>query len=103
MLKPFTIERLLLPHVGIIPGARGHKKVEVAKGTHVYCITYGSRLYWSAYLSESQAIECLTELEEVVNGTGLRRGRRRKVRQIPLDTLVAWNFTWKFPVRICRP
>lgn len=91
----FQIKRYTLPHDGIIPGARGHKKVIVPAGTKVHCIVYGTMIYWAAYLNEEQALTCLRGLEETISG--------KARRTIKLDTLVAWNFKDRVPTRIVRP
>lgn len=91
----FQIKHYALPHDGIIPGARGHKKVIVSRGTKVYCIVYGTLVFWVAYLDEPNALRVAQELEN----TTLPSARR----QIDLKTLIAWNFKDAIPKRISRP
>ncbi len=88
------IKHYRLPHTGIIPGARGHKKIEVAAGTKVYCIVYGTKIFWCAYLTEKSAVKCMSGLIETTNPTARRH--------IDLETLIAWNFKDAIPKRIHR-
>lgn len=91
----FQVKHYMLPHEGVIPGARGHRKVTIPIGTKVYCIVHGTLIYWCAYLSEADAMQCKVGLEACVLG---------KAKQtIPLATLVAWNFKDAIPRRVCRP
>jgi hypothetical protein len=90
----FQIKLYRLPHEGVIPGARGHKKRVIPAGTKVYCIAYGTLIYWCAYLKEDQALRVLQGLTATVT-----KGARR---YIPIETLVEWNFSWNMPRRICR-
>ena len=84
----------ILPHQGIIPGARGHSKITIPKGTQVWLIVHGSLTFWACYLSETSARKCLEGLENTVSG--------RARRTIDLPTLLAWNFTYSFPTRVAR-
>lgn len=90
----FTLIRKSLPHDGIMPGARGLKKVVVPKGTSVFCIMYKDKNYWCAYLKSESAIKCMEGLLATTEGTARR--------QIDIDTLVAWNFKYEVPKRIFR-
>jgi hypothetical protein len=91
----FQLKHLMLPHQGVMPGARGHKKVVVPAGTKVYCIVHGTLMYWAVYLDEAQARHALEGLEATASG--------RARRNIQLDTLLQWNFTSQFPKRVVRP
>ena len=91
----FQIKSYRLPHEGIIPGARGHKKVVIPEGTKVFCIVYGTKIFWAAYLDEPTAVKVAKSLEDTVEG--------RNKRTISLETLVAWNFKDAIPKRISRP
>ncbi len=91
----FQVKSHILPHEGIIPGARGHKKITVPRGTTVYCIAHGTRLFWAAYLDEPTATKVARNLTDTVEG--------RSRRPIPLDTLLTWNFKTAIPSRISRP
>lgn len=91
----FTIKHISLPHDGIIPGARGHKKITILKGTKVYCICYGYRYFWAVYLDEQTAKEVATSLEATT--------KPEARRHIALDTMVAWNFKTEIPKRVSRP
>ncbi len=93
-MNTFRIRTFLLPHEGIIPGAAGHKKIVVPKGTRVYCIVYGTLIYWCAYLNEEQASKCMRGLEASTDVHARR--------YIPLETLLTWNFGRGIPRRICR-
>ena len=90
----FHLKHYMLPHNGVMPGARGLKKVIVPAGTKVWCIVYGTKVYWCAYLHLSDAEKCLQGLKETVWGQGKRT--------IDLDTLLAWNFKDAMPKRIYR-
>lgn len=91
----FTVKALTLPHNGIIPGARGHKKIVVPEGTRVYCIVHDHRFFWAAYLDEPTALQVAASLDDTADG--------RSKRPISLATLLDWNFRYSFPTRICRP
>jgi hypothetical protein len=91
----FQLKRYMLPHEGIIPGARGHKKIIVSRGTWVYCIVYGTLVYWCAYLHQEEAMRAKRGLEDTVSG--------KARRTIDLDSLLAWNFRDAIPRRVCRP
>jgi len=93
-MKPFTIKRYTLSHHGVIPGARGHKKEIVPVGTEVFCITYGRQVFWCAYQNLEMAEACMDGLEASLDG--------RAKRQIPLDTMIAWNFKPTIPSRVAR-
>jgi hypothetical protein len=90
----FEVKAYPLPHDGIIPGARGHKKIVIPRGTQIYCITYQDRKFWCGYLKEDSAKEVANNLENSLNPDARRH--------IPLETLVAWNFKSKIPLRIHR-
>lgn len=90
----FQIKRYTLPHDGVIPGARGHKKIIVLAGTKVYCIVYGTLIFWCAYLNEQSAIDVMKGLTDTVQG--------RARRTIALPVLLAWNFKDRIPKRIHR-
>lgn len=90
----FQLKHYILPHDGIIPGARGHKKILVPTGTKVYCIVYGTKIYWCAYLHEAQAIKCMAGLEATIQSSARRH--------IELGTLIAWNFKYTIPRRVAR-
>lgn len=85
----FQIKHYLLPHDGVMPGARGHKKVTIPRGTRVYCIVYGTKIYWCTFLHMQDAMVCLQGLEKTLEFT-------------PIDTLVAWNFKFSIPKRVFR-
>lgn len=85
----FQIKHYMLPHDGVMPGARGLKKIVVPKGTKVYCIVYGTLIYWCTYLHMQDAMVCLHGLEKTL-------------KTMPLDTLVAWNFKHAIPKRVFR-
>lgn len=84
----FQIKHYRLPHEGVIPGARGHKKIVIPRGEKVFCIVYGTKIYWAAYLNEAQAIQSLENL---------------KKNKLDIKTLVEWNFKDAIPVRVARP
>jgi hypothetical protein len=88
------LKQCVLPHPGVIPGARGHKKQIIPAGTQVWCIVYHNKYYWAVYQTEEQAQMCLSNLLAIVEG--------RARRFTPLDTLVAWNFSTTFPKRVVR-
>lgn len=88
-LKQYT-----LPHNGVIPGARGHKKIIVPAGTKVYCIVYGTLIFWCAYLRKASAMQCLKGITDTIEG--------RTKRTIDINTLVQWNFHDRIPTRIHR-
>lgn len=90
ILKQYT-----LPHPGIIWGARGHKKQIIPAGTEVWCIVYGPKIYGYAYLHKVDAEHCKEGLVNSTNGVGRR--------QMPLETLIAWNFKSTIPNRVSRP
>jgi hypothetical protein len=90
----FQIKHYLLPHDGVMPGARGLKKVVVPKGTRVYCIVYGTLVYWCTFLHEAEAIRAKQGLEDTVNGLNKRT--------IDLNSLLAWNFKSSIPKRVFR-
>jgi len=90
----FQVEHKPLPHQGVIPGARGHKKVLVPQGTKVWVITYGRLMFWAAYQTEAQAKTCRDNLQASVDG--------KARRNIPLQTMLAWNFKGQFPTRVVR-
>jgi hypothetical protein len=89
------VKHVVLPHDGIIPGARGHKKITIPRGTKVYCIVYGTLIFWAAYLDEPSALKVAENLEATI--------RPEARRHIPLQTLLAWNFKSTIPKRISRP
>lgn len=96
-IELFQLRRVKLPHDGVIPGAAGHKKIVVPKGTEVFCITPcvdHVRMFWCAYLKEESAQTVLEGLTKTVNGPSRRR--------IDYPTLLAWNFKYQIPVRIHR-
>jgi hypothetical protein len=93
----FMLRHVPLPHDGVIPGARGHKKIVVPKGTEVFCITPcvdRVRMFWCAYLKEDSAQKTLEGLTKTVVGPARR--------QISYENLVAWNFKYEIPKRIHR-
>jgi hypothetical protein len=90
----FQIKHYNLPHEGIIPGARGHKKQVISAGTKVYCIVHGTLIFWCAYLKEDSALKVMKGLTDTVEG--------RNRRTIKLDVLLAWNFKDAIPRRIHR-
>jgi hypothetical protein len=90
----FQIKQYMLPHDGSMPGARGHKKVVVPRGTKVYCIVYGTLIYWCTYLHMQDAIVAMHGLEGTVNG--------KYKRTIDLQSLLAWNFKSSIPKRVFR-
>ncbi len=90
----FQLKHYVLPHDGVMPGARGYKKVIVPRGTKVYCIVYGTVMYSCVYLHEADAMKCMQGLQDTVSG------RARKT--IPLDVLVDWNFQYAIPKRVFR-
>lgn len=83
-----------LPHDGIIPGARGHKKIVIPKGTAVYVIMCGSVMFWCAYLNEASAQKCLDGLRKSLDSSYRRH--------IPLSTMLAFNFQHGVPARVHR-
>lgn len=91
----FEVKEYRLPHEGVIPGARGHKKITIPRGTKVYCIVYENTFFWAAYLSDEEAQKVCASLEETI-----KLGSKR---HIELKTLLAWNFKRGIPVRISRP
>jgi hypothetical protein len=95
MTAHFDIRPLPLPHKGIIPGAAGHKKVEIPKGTMVYCIMHGPKYFWAVYLHKAEAEEVAETLEATITG--------RAKRSFDLPTMLAWNFKIAFPERVSRP
>lgn len=93
----FQVKAQILPHPGIIPGARGHKKITIPAGTKVYCIMHGARIFWAAYMSEAEAQEVANSLQATVTPGATKR-------YIELYTLLAWNFKIEvIPTRISRP
>ena len=91
----FVIKECCLPHPGVIPGARWHKKIVIPEGETVYCIVYGMRFFWAVYLDKEQAEKAMQGLEDTVSGKARRK--------IDLPNLVAWNFKSEFPKRVVRP
>lgn len=91
----FDVKSRRLPHAGVIPGARGHKKIVIPKGTTVWCVEYGGMFFWAAYLDEQSAITVAESLQATIQPSARRH--------IPLGTLLAWNFKLTIPVRISRP
>ena len=94
MTQDFQLKHYMLPHDGVIPGARGHKKQIIPRGTKVYCIVYGTKIYWCAYTDERHAMQVLDNLQASVDG--------KARRNIELQTMVEWNFSTKIPKRIAR-
>lgn len=94
MLSMFQIKQYMLPHEGVIPGGPGHKKQVIPAGTKVYCIVYGTKMFWAVYLREEQAQKCLKGLLESLDP--------KARRHIPLNSLIAWNFKSAFPKRVSR-
>ena len=88
----FQIKHYLLPHDGLMPGARGYKKVTIPKGTRVYCIVYGTLVYWCTFLHMQDAMVCLKGLEHTVY--------TRKT--IDINSLLSWNFRHSIPKRVFR-
>lgn len=84
-----------LPRDGVIPGARGHKKIIVPKGTAVWVIEHRFLLFRCVYLNKEQADTCLKGLQDTVEG--------RTRRPMTLQTLLDWNFKQEFPTRVARP
>lgn len=93
-MSHFQIKQYRLPHEGVIPGAAGHKKIVIPRGTIVFCIMYERKFYDYAYLDEHVAEECRKRLEATVDGTARRH--------FDLETMVAWNFKTRFPMRVAR-
>lgn len=91
----FTLEELKLPHNGIIPGAAGHKKVIVSKGTKVYAVKYERRYFTCVYLYKSEAEGVIRSFEETI--------KPDTRRHIPLTRLIEWNFRYSIPTRVNRP
>lgn len=89
-MKPFLVIQRRLPHPGIIPGARGHKKITIPAGEQVWCIQHLAtrKLYWACYLNEQDAHRCADGLVK---------------NDIPMESLIAWNFKFEFPKRVSRP
>jgi hypothetical protein len=75
-----------LPHVGIIPGARGHKKVVIPKGTSVFCVRYYTKYFWAAYLDRKSAQHTCETFKKCKS----------------MEVLLEWNFMQEFPTRIIR-
>lgn len=94
-MNDFQLKHYILPHDGIIPGARGHKKIVVPQGYKVYCIVHGTKIFHAAYLNEGQALEVMKNLQLSVDG--------KARRNIDLRTMVAWNFKSSIPIKIVRP
>lgn len=90
----FTVRERPLPHDGIIPGARGHKKEIVPKGTSVWVIMYERVYFWACYQTEASAQRCAKALDESVTG--------KAHRTIDLSSMLAWNFKREFPTRVHR-
>ncbi len=88
------LKHYMLPHQGVIPGARGHKKQTVPAGTKVWCIVYGTLVFWCAYLDEQQAAKVLLALQASIDG--------KAKRNINLETMLAWNFRRSIRKRIGR-
>lgn len=95
MTAHFKVVPVLLPHQGIIPGARGHKKITIPRGTKVFAIQHIVRYFHTVYLSETEANTVRESLEDTVEG--------RTKRQIPLRTMLEWNFKLAIPTHVCRP
>lgn len=92
----FRVKPITLPHDGIIPGARGHKKITIPAGTKVFCIVYhNTQVYWAAYLEEAAALQVAKNLEACT--------KPEARRTIDLPALLAWNFKSTIPTRIVRP
>jgi hypothetical protein len=87
----FDIKPFVLPHNGIIPGARGHKKQVIPAGTPVWCITYDEYMYWACYLNEEQALTVRSNLEDWIE---------REDKSV--STVLVWNFKKSFPTRVAR-
>ena len=88
------LKRYLLPHDGIIPGARGHKKQIIPKGTKVWCIVYGTLVYWCCYTDEAHATVVMNNLQASIDG--------KARRNIDLRNMLAWNFKDSIPKRVAR-
>jgi hypothetical protein len=90
----FQLKHYMLPHNGVMPGARGLKKVVIPAGTKVWCIVYGTKIYWCAYLHLADASRALQGLKDTASGEARHT--------IALDALIAWNFKDAIPKRIYR-
>lgn len=93
----FQIEEIKLPHDGVIPGAAGHKKVIVPKGTRVYVIREpkSGKYFWCGYLYQHEALKCAQGFVETLDPN--------HKRHLTLDQIVIWNFKYVLPKRIHRP
>lgn len=93
----FQVEEIKLPHDGVIPGAAGHKKITVPKGTRVYLIREprSGKYFWCGYLYIKEALETAKSFVETI--------KPEHKRHIPLNTLIEWNFKGMIPKRIHRP
>jgi hypothetical protein len=85
----FQLKHYALPHDGIIPGARGHKKQIIPAGTKVWCIVYGTLMYRAVYQDEQHALKVMQELQNTAEGKARR-------------TMLEWNFSSRFPKRVVR-
>lgn len=85
------LKHYLLPHDGVIPGARGWKKQVIPAGTKVWCIVYGTRIYHYCYLNETQAETVRGNLEGWMAKTNISR-----------ETVLAFNFSPSIPRRVVR-
>lgn len=96
MTGRLQVKIVKLPHPGIIPGARGHKRITISKGTTIYCIRDRDtgHWFWCGYLSMASAIQ---SARNFVSAT-----RPQARHQIPWDTLVAFNFKPFIPYRVAR-
>ncbi len=94
-MTTFHVKHYSLPHDGVIPGAAGHKKVVVSRGTKVYCVVYGTKIFYCAYLYEKEALTVAKSFEETIDPN--------HKRHIPLKTLIAWNFKDAIPKKVHRP
>ena len=92
--KMFQLKHYALPHDGIIPGARHHKKQVIPAGTKVWCIAYGTLMYWAVYQDEAHALKVMKVLQATVDGNARRT--------MPMKTMLEWNFSSKFPRRVVR-
>lgn len=92
--EPFTIRELKIPHDGIIPGAAGHKKVIVSRGTRIYVVCHGQKYFGCGYLYFAEALEVTKNFVATLDPS--------HKRHMPLETLIQWNFKCVIPTRIHR-
>lgn len=93
-VEPFVIQEVKLPHEGIVPGARGHKKIVYPKGTTIYVLKYQDKYFYCGYIYFKEILLVAKAFVQQIDPA--------YKRHIPLKTLIEWNFRRAIPSRIHR-